>query len=113
VFTPATFVGYSLDGAAGGIAATVGIFLPAFLLVGVTGRVIAWVRRSPSARAVLDGVNAGSVALMAVVTIQSARTALGGVAGIVLSLASFAVLLAGVNSAWLVAGGTLAGLLLS
>jgi len=68
VFTTATFIGYLLHGVPGGLVATVGIFLPAFLLVGVSGAIIPWVRRSPPARAFLDGVNAGSVALMAVVT---------------------------------------------
>ena len=68
VFTTATFIGYLLHGVPGGLVATVGIFLPAFLLVGVSGALIPWLRRSPPARAFLDGVNAGSVALMAVVT---------------------------------------------
>jgi chromate transporter len=68
LFTTATFIGYLLHGTTGGVVATVGIFLPAFLLVGVSGRLVPWIRRTPPARAFLDGVNAGSVALMAVVT---------------------------------------------
>ena len=76
VFTTATFIGYLLQGVAGGLVATVGIFLPAFLLVGVSGALIPWLRRSPPARAFLDGVNAGAVALMAVVTWELGRHAL-------------------------------------
>jgi chromate transporter len=112
VFTTATFIGYLLHGVPGGLVATAGIFLPAFLLVGVSGAIIPWLRRSPPARAFLDGVNAGSVALMVVVTWELGRHALtspwlGALAG-----ASVLLLRAGVNSSWLVAGGALAGALL-
>ena len=112
VFTTATFVGYLLHGAAGGVVATVGIFLPAFLLVGLSGALVPWLRRSPPARAFLDGVNAGSVALMAVVTWQLSRGTLTSPVTWLLALSSLVLLRAGVNSAWLVAAGALAGLVL-
>jgi chromate transporter len=113
VFTTATFVGYLLRGLPGGLVATAGIFLPAFVLVGIGGPLVAWLRRSPGARAFLHGVNAAAVALMALVLVQLGRAAvvspvtLGGL------LASLVLLRAGVNSAWLVAGGAIGGLLLS
>jgi chromate transporter len=97
---------------AGGLVATLGIFLPAFLLVGVSGALLPWLRRSPAARAFLDGVNAGSVALMAVVTWELARVALASPVLWLVAAASLLLLRAGVNSAWLVAGGAVAGLLL-
>jgi chromate transporter len=112
VFTTATFVGYLLHGVAGGLAATAGIFLPAFLFVGIGGALIPWLQRSPPARAFLDGVNAGSVALMAVVTWQLGRAALTTPAMWLLAVASLALLRARVNSAWLVAGGALVGLVI-
>ena len=112
VFTTATFIGYVLHGVLGGLVATVGIFLPAFLLVGVSGALIPWLRRSPPARAFLDGVNAGSVALMAVVTWELGRHALTSPWLGALAAASVLLLRAGVNSSWLVAGGALAGALL-
>jgi chromate transporter len=112
VFTTATFIGYLLHGVPGGLVATAGIFLPAFLLVGVSGALIPWLRRSPPARAVLDGVNAGSVALMAVVTWDLGRHALTTPLLWALAGASLLLLRVGVNSSWLVAGGALAGTLL-
>jgi chromate transporter len=112
VFTTATFIGYLLHGVPGGLVATVGIFLPAFLLVGVSGALIPWLRRSPPARAFLDGVNAGSVALMAAVTWELGRHAITSPWLAVLAAASLVLLRAGVNSSWLVAGGALAGALL-
>ena len=112
VFTTATFVGYLLHGAAGGVVATAGIFLPAFLLVGASGALVPWIRRTPAARAFLDGVNAGAVSLMAVVSWSLARAALRRPpAGRSPSSAS-ACVIAGVNSAWLVAGGAMVGLVL-
>ena len=73
VFTTATFVGYLLGGLGGAVAATVGIFLPAFVFVALSGPLVPRIRRSPVAGAFLDGVNVASIALMALVTAQLAR----------------------------------------
>ena len=67
VFTTATFIGYITRGPWGALLATVGIFLPAFILVSVSGPLIPLIRHSKIAGAFLDGVNVGTVALMAVV----------------------------------------------
>ncbi len=113
VFTTATFIGYLLGGPVGAFAATVGIFLPAFFFVGVSAPLIPRIRRSPTASAFLDGVNAASLALMAVVTYRLGRAAVVGPATVALALVSTALLLRfRINSAWLVLGGAGAGLLL-
>ena len=78
VFTTATFIGYVLGGAPGAAVATLGIFLPAFLFVAVSGPLVPRLRRSLTAGAFLDGVNAASLALMTVVTWQLAKSYLGG-----------------------------------
>jgi chromate transporter len=111
VFTTATFIGYVLAGAPGAAAATTGIFLPAFVFVALSGPLVPRLRRSPLAGAVLDGVNAASLALMAVVAVQLARAAVPDVLTFLLAVAS-AVCLIGfrVNSTWLVLGGALVGL---
>jgi chromate transporter len=111
VFTTATFVGYLLGGARGAAVATIGIFLPAFVFVAASGPLIPVVRRSPGARAVLDGVNVASLALMTVVLAQLARSALAGPAGIALALASAVALLRfRVSASWLVLAGAALGL---
>ncbi len=111
VFTTATFVGYLLGGASGAAVATVGIFLPAFVLVAASGPLVPRVRRSPTARAVLDGVNVASLALMLVVTMQLAREALAGPVGIAIAVASaLALMRYRVSAAWLVLVGAVVGL---
>jgi chromate transporter len=113
VFTTATFVGYLLGGATGAVVATIGIFLPAFVFVAASGPLLPMVRRSAGARAVLDGVNVASLALMAVVTIQLARSALAGPVGIALATASAVALMRfKVSAAWLVLAGAVVGLVL-
>jgi chromate transporter len=111
VFTTATFIGYLLAGTPGAAAATLGIFLPAFVFVAASGPLVPALRRSPLAGAVLDAVNAASLALMAVVTIELARAALvDGLTLLVAIAAAIALLRFRVNSSWLVLGGALVGL---
>jgi chromate transporter len=114
VFTTATFVGYLLGGNLGALAATIGIFLPAFFFVSISGPLLPVVRRSRLAGAFLDGVNAGSFALMVVVTWQLGRTAIVDWPTLALAVASAVLLLRfRLNSAWLVIGGGSIGALLT
>ncbi len=111
VFSTATFIGYLLGGVPGAVVATVGIFLPAFVFVAISGPLVPRLRRSSTAGAFLDGVNVGSLALMAVVTFTLGRAAVVDITTAVLAAASaFLLLRFRVNSAWLVLGGALIGL---
>jgi chromate transporter len=111
VFTTATFVGYLVAGGRGAVVATIGIFLPAFVFVALSGPLVPRLRRSPVAAAVLDGVNVGSLALMAVVSWALGRAALVDGSSSILAVVSLALLTQGrVNSAWLILGGALIGL---
>ena len=113
VFTTATFIGYVLGGTKGAVVATVGIFLPAFVFVAVSGPLVPRIRRSATAGAFLDGVNAAALALMVVVTYQLGRAAIVDWTTIALAVLSGAILFGfRVNSAWLVLGGAIAGWLL-
>lgn len=111
VFTTATFVGYLVAGNAGAIAATLGIFLPAFLLVGLVNPWVPVLRRSRWFGGFLDGVNAASLGLMAAVLFSLGQTAL--VDGVTMGLAvlgAIAVFRLQINSAWIVLAGGLVGL---
>jgi len=110
VFTTATFVGYVLAGTSGALVATAGIFLPAFVFVALSGPLVPRLRASPRAAAFLDGVNVASLALMAIVTAQLARTALVDAATVCLGAASALLLVRfKLNSTWLILGGAAAG----
>lgn len=109
VFTTATFIGYRLAGAPGAAVATIGIFLPGFVLVAFSGPLIPRLRRSKTAGAFLDGVNVASFALMGVVGCQLARAAVVDVATGVLTVLGAALLLFRVNATWIVLVGAVAG----
>lgn len=110
VFTTATFVGYLLGGNAGAIAGTIGIFLPAFLLVGIVNPWVPKLRRSRWFGTFLDGVNAASLGLMAGVIYTLGRTALIDWVTIGLAmLGAIAVFRFKINSAWIVLAGGVIG----
>jgi len=111
VFTTATFIGYVLGGPGAALLATLGIFLPAFVFVALSGPLVPRIRRSPRAGAFLDGVNVGSLALMAVVTLGIGREAIVDIPSAAIAAASVALLLAfrRLSSSWLVLAGALVG----
>jgi chromate transporter len=112
-FTVATFIGFLLAGWKGAALATVGMFLPAFVYVGVTSGFLPRLRKSPLAGAFLDGVNAAAVALMAFVGWQFGRAALANFPAVLLGAVSAVLVFRyKVNSTWLVLGGALAGILI-
>ena len=112
VFTTATFIGYLLAGLPGAGVATLGIFLPGFLLVAISGPLIPWLRRSSYAARFLDGVNVAALALMTVVTWQLGRTSIRDWPTLGLAvLSAILPLRYRLNSVWLIAIGATAGLL--
>jgi chromate transporter len=113
VFTTATFIGYVLSGTPGAILATAGIFLPAFFFVAISGPLVPRLRRSKIAGAFLDGVNAASLALMAVVMVQLARTAFVDYGAIAIGITAAVLLFRyNVNTTWIVLGGMIIGIVI-
>jgi len=112
VFTTATFIGYILGGLPGAIVATVGIFLPSFVFVAVVYPMVPRLRASPWTARFLDGANAAAVGLMAGVAWQLGVTSIIDPLTILLALAAAVLLIRfRLNSAWLVIGGGVIGLL--
>ncbi len=110
VFTTATFVGYLIQGWRGAVVATVGIFLPSFVFVACSGRLLAKLQASPRARAFLDGVNAASLALMAAVLVPLGRAALVDLRTLLLALAGAGLLWrTKANPTWILLGSGLLG----
>ena len=114
LFTTATFIGYLVAGNLGAIAGTIGIFLPAFILVPAINPFVSKLRKSPWTAGFLDGVNAASIGLMAAVAWELGRGTLIDVWTIIVAIASLAILLKfpKINSAWLVIAGAAIGWLL-
>jgi chromate transporter len=112
VFTTATFIGYLVAGWPGAVVATVGIFLPSFFFVAAITRLARRIRERSWAAALLDGINAAAMGLMAGVTFQLGVDALADLLSVVIGI-SAALLLwrTRVNTAWLIAGGGIVGLL--
>jgi chromate transporter len=85
LLTTATFVGFlvghnvfhggNVGGLIGGLVATVAIFLPSFLLIGLCAPVLQKLRSKPAARGALDGMNAAVVGLLVVIAIRLAWVA--------------------------------------
>ena len=110
VFATATFLGYLLHGFSGAAIATLGIFLPSFIMAGVVGALAAKMRKSSIAGAFLDGVNAAAIGLMAMVTIALGRATLVDAFTWGLALVCAAILVRWrVNATWLLAVGAVLG----
>ncbi len=111
LFTTATFVGFLVAGWPGALIATLGIFLPSFVYIALFWPVAAWLRRSAWSAPLLDGLNIAALALMAGVEIQLGQAALVDAVTIAVAALSLLILLRWkINSAWLILGGGVVGL---
>lgn len=112
VFTTATFIGYLLNGYSGAFVATAGIFLPAFIFVGLSSVMIPHIRKWKNAGDFLDGLNLASLALMTVVSIQLGKSALIDPWSITIAtVATILLVRFRLNSVVLIGAGAAVGLL--
>ena len=110
LFTSATFIGFVLAGVPGAVIASIAIFLPAFVFVALIGPIADRVRTRPMTAALLDGVNAAAIGLMAAVSVQLGVSAIRDPLTASLAIGAGAALLWGrVPSVLLVAVGGLVG----
>lgn len=115
VLSTATFIGYQLAGFKGAILATLGIFIPSFIFVGLLNPLVHKVRKYPLLGAFLDAVNAAAVGVIIAVCLEMGKEVLTDWRPIViLSISLFAVFgNKKINSAFIVIGGALLGYVLS
>jgi chromate transporter len=102
----ATFVGYLLHGTLGAIVATVGVFLPSFLIVVSTAPYYDRLRASPAFAKLIGGALCSFPGLLLIVTIRFAQGVRWDVPHLALGVAAFAALRLGVNILWVVIIGT-------
>ena len=110
VLSTATFIGYLLLGVPGAAVATVAIFLPSCVFVGLLNRVVPKLRRRPWTAAFLDAVNAAAVALMAAVIVKlGSVTLVSWPSWVIALMAAVAFFRFRLSAFWLVLGGGLLG----
>jgi chromate transporter len=114
VFSSATFIGWQMNGIQGAIGATIGIFLPSFVFVGLLNPLVKRLRKSKTMSIFLDTVNMASIALIMAICVDMGRTSIYDWKTILIAIAGFAVsfFFKKVNSAFVVMGGALVGYLL-
>lgn len=114
VFSSATFIGWQIEGAAGAVAATVGIFMPSFLFVAFLNPLVRQLRKSLRASAFLEAVNIVSVAMILAVCVAMGRAAVTDWRTVVIAILGFIVTLRfnKLNSAFVILGGSLLGYIL-
>lgn len=102
----ATFVGYLLHGILGAIVATVGVFLPSFLIVVLTAPHFDRLRTSPAFARLIGGALCSFPGLLLVVTIRFAQNVRWDIPHLALAVAAVAALRLGLKILWVVVLGT-------
>ena len=108
----ATFVGHQLGGLTGGALATIGVFLPSFLMVVAIAPHFERLRRSALFGRMIAGVLCSFVGLLLAVALRLAQSVAWTWAHALLTLAAFVALRLKVDVLWVVAGGALLSLAL-
>jgi chromate transporter len=92
VVITATFVGYLVGGLSGSLVATVGIFLPSFLLVLIAAPLLARYRANPNVQGFVKGAYAAAIGTILGASILLGRIAIGDWLTALVGIASLAVL---------------------
>ena len=114
VLTTATFIGYQLKGIIGAIYASLGMFLPSFIFVGILVRIIPFIKKSKLLSFILGFINAGAVGIMIAVTLKLSYTFLFEWKYCTIMVLSIIVsyFFKKISSIWIVLGGAALGYLL-
>jgi len=103
----ATFIGYLLGGLLGGVIATIGIFLPSFMVVVGISPYFDRLGTSPSFNKVIGGVLCSFVGLLLTVTIRFALNVHWDLSHLLLANGTLVALLLKVDILWVVVIGTI------
>lgn len=106
VSSAATFIGYQIAGIPGAIAATLGIFIPSFVIVVITSVWLPNIKKGGTLHYFLQGVTIGVIALILVVAYRIYQTAITD--DLTLSIALVGLFLLWrykVETIWLIIGG--------
>jgi chromate transporter len=98
----ATFIGYLLAGLAGGVTATVSVFLPSFLMLVATAPHFDRLRTSPRFNKIISGVLCSFVGLLLTVSVRFAQGVTWDWLHLVLAVGAFAALRLKANVLWIV-----------
>ena len=101
----ATFIGYLLAGGLGGLVATIGVFLPSFLVLVSVAPYFDRLRGSPLFRRITSGVLCSFVGLLLTVTIRFGENVTWDWRHLLVGTAAFAALRVKVNILWVVLAG--------
>ncbi len=93
VLAATTFIGYMTSGFWGAVAATVGVFLPSFIIVAATAPLVKKMRENHLTSSFLKGINPAVVAMILFVSYNLAQNALVDVVTISAMIGGLAVLL--------------------
>ena len=112
VLSAATFIGYLIGGTAGAGVATLGIFLPSFIIVALTGPWIPRLRDWSTGKAFLQGATIAALALIVKTGLLLGHSAVVDVWTGLIAVVGVAVLWRyKLDAAWVLAGGAAIGLL--
>ena len=103
----ATFVGYLLGGPLGGVIATIGIFLPSFMILVGVSPYFDRLRTSPLFNKVIGGVLCSFVGLLLTATIHFAMSVHWDLPHLLLAGSALVALLLKVDILWVVLAGTI------
>ena len=114
VLSSATFIGYLIGGTTGAGLATVGIFLPSFVIVALTGPWIPRLRNWQVGKAFLQGATIAALALIFKTGILLGQSALVDIWSVLIALASTVLLWRyKADAIWVITLGAVAGILKS
>lgn len=112
VSSAVTFIGYLLEGLPGAILATIGIFLPSFIIVLIIQRFLPKITNLPWVPFFFDGINAGVVALIMAVALNLMRNSIIDLSSIFFLVISLVILIKNkIDPALLVLSGALIGII--